>query len=159
MERNHPDELGQRLRQALSGAAPNEVHQRTQQHFESLAAQMRQEASGPAPADHQSQVSVFGFVETLWRELFWSCRRIWAGFAVAWLMLLAVNVVIRSSTVPVDRGSAASLTDVQKAWEDQERLMVELEHVRQLQRFDNGFARVEPLAQVDVENAQGGFRA
>ena len=29
--------------------------------------------------------------EALWQELFWSCRRIWTGFAVVWGLMLLVN--------------------------------------------------------------------
>src|SRR6266850_14918 len=28
----------------------------------------------------------------IWTELFWPCRRIWAGLAAAWLVIMAVNL-------------------------------------------------------------------
>ena len=27
----------------------------------------------------------------IWKELFWSCRRVWAGLSAAWLVIIAVN--------------------------------------------------------------------
>jgi hypothetical protein len=44
------------------------------------------------------------FVITLWRELFWSCRRVWAGLAAIWIAML----VISAATSDSPRSSVAS---------------------------------------------------
>ena len=37
------------------------------------------------------------FLVNLWRELFWSCRRVWTGLAVIWLAVVIVNKSIDDS--------------------------------------------------------------
>ena len=34
----------------------------------------------------------FVIVQTLWRELIWPCRRVWAGVACAWLLIIGLNM-------------------------------------------------------------------
>ena len=35
------------------------------------------------------------FLEQLWMELFWSCRRAWLGLAAAWAVVLVLNLAAR----------------------------------------------------------------
>jgi hypothetical protein len=44
------------------------------------------------------------FVIILWRELFWSCRRVWAGLAAIWITMLVVS----SATSDSSRSAVAS---------------------------------------------------
>ena len=45
-----------------------------------------------APAESGLAAALAGFPNRLWLELFWSCRRVWTGLAVVWVLLIIVNV-------------------------------------------------------------------
>jgi hypothetical protein len=51
-----------------------------------LAPELRSERT---PA-HENVLLVVGW--KLWRELIWPCRRVWAGVACAWLLIVGLNV-------------------------------------------------------------------
>jgi hypothetical protein len=64
-------------------------------------------------------------VRLSFRELIWPCRRIWAGLAAVWILVLAVNVSMH------DRSQATMATTAPSAemimtWRQQERLLAEL---------------------------------
>src|SRR5579859_352756 len=52
------------------------------------------------------------FVVTLWRELFWSCRRVWGGLAAIWLAVVVINTAIDDSP----RVSVASAPQQSHDW-------------------------------------------
>ncbi len=41
--------------------------------------------------DATAEFSLADLLGRLWTELFWSCRRSWAGLAVAWLLIVTIN--------------------------------------------------------------------
>jgi hypothetical protein len=43
--------------------------------------------------DRPAGVSLGDWLNQLWVELFWSCRRAWLGLACAWLVILSINFV------------------------------------------------------------------
>jgi len=73
---------------------------------------------------------------SLWRELFWRARHAWAGLALVWLALLAVNLVI-CDTRPDDATRADSGQGaIQALLRDEQQLRTELAEI----------APAEPLA-------------
>ena len=126
MERNNLDPFDQHLRHKLSGSAPTEVHQRAQQHFESLATQMKRREVGLATSEHDGRGLFFILARTMWRELVWPSRRIWAGLACAWLLIIGMNV---ASTEPATRIASKATPpshDEMQALIEQRRMLAQL---------------------------------
>ena len=61
----------------------------------------------------------------VWREVIWPCRGAWAGMAVAWLVIVAVQLNLSSDGA---KGAMASSTSAPafQTWEEQQRLLAEL---------------------------------
>jgi len=78
------------------------------------------------------------FVVTLWRELFWSCRRIWGGLAAIWVAVAAINTAIDDSP----RASVASAPRQSRDWKL--ALQAQREMVRQLLKQDAPPVAVAP---------------
>ena len=71
----------------------------------------RHEAAGPkldairrdivarhcAPVERGLAAALASFPNRVWQELFWSCRRVWTGLAVVWMVLVFVNLSQRDS--------------------------------------------------------------
>ena len=68
--------------------------------------------------------SILSWPILLWRELIWSSRRIWAGLAAVWLLLLAANVSSRDHS-PASAMASAS-PEMILSFQQQERLLAEL---------------------------------
>jgi hypothetical protein len=126
MERNNLDPFDQHLRHKLSGSAPTEVHQRTQQHFESLAAEMKRREAGLATSEHEGRGLFFILARTMWRELIWPSRRIWAGLAVAWLVILGLNVASSEPTPRVASRAEARSGKELRALIEQRRMLAQM---------------------------------
>ena len=62
----------------------------------------------------------------LWRELIWPARRVWAGFAAAWLMILLVNLGDYDRGELVGAPAVPSSMEVQMARDEQNRMLSEL---------------------------------
>ena len=58
-------------------------------------------------------------------EVFWPWRRVWAGLAVVWILLLAANVSMHKPSQVVAAKSNPTPEMIQ-AWRQQEQLLVEL---------------------------------
>ena len=67
------------------------------------------------------------FVLKLWCELIWPCRRTWAGLAVVWVVILAVNIAARDP-LPVREAHKAvpAPRSILLALKEQEQLLAEL---------------------------------
>ena len=61
----------------------------------------------------------------LWLELIWPCRRIWAGLAAAWILLLLVNVSQRDGSQTMIAKSAPR-AEMMMTFRDQQKLLDEL---------------------------------
>jgi hypothetical protein len=96
-----------------------------------LDAIRREVVAGLRPEDTKAQSWAIHLVSwclrgsnKLWRELVFPSRRIWAGLATAWLLILAVNFSLR------DRSPAAatksSSPEIFMSFRQQERLLAEL---------------------------------
>ena len=58
--------------------------------------------------------------------LLWPCPQAWAGLAAVWLGLLAFNLATRDASVAAARHTKPASPQALRAWQEQERLLVEL---------------------------------
>ena len=58
------------------------------EHLSACARSAAAEASG----DHQSTSSLSAIAAQLWQDLFWPWRRVWAGVAATWLVILGLGL-------------------------------------------------------------------
>jgi hypothetical protein len=62
----------------------------------------------------------------LWRELIWPARRIWAGFAAVWLLLVAVNLADADHSATDQAGLKPLPAGSLATWEQQQQILAEL---------------------------------
>ncbi len=65
----------------------------------------------------------------IWKELFWSCRRIWTGLAAAWLVIIAVNFLSLDEAPATQSGRTDDSVSVWTFLLEQKRLLAELGEV------------------------------
>jgi len=65
-------------------------------------------------------------VLAVWRELIWPCRKIWAGVAAAWLLIIPVNFLIMDTPGSTQRGSGSDSPDIRAYFAEHYRLIAEL---------------------------------
>lgn len=75
------------------------------------------------------------FFVQLWRELFWSCRRVWGGLAAIWIALLVIGSATSDS-----RPSVAASAPQSRDWKM--ALQVQRQLTRQLLEQDSAPAAV-----------------
>ena len=61
-----------------------------------------------------------------WQEVIWSCRRIWAGLAAVWVVLLVVNFSGRDHSQTVVRKFSPPSPEMTMTFRQQESLLTEL---------------------------------
>ena len=61
-----------------------------------------------------------------WRELIWPARRIWIGLATAWVLILAVNLNLKSGGPNMSATKSSGSADFIMALREQEQVMAEL---------------------------------
>lgn len=66
-----------------------------------------------------------GFPNVLWRELILPSRRIWAGLAAVWILILAANFSIQDSA-ETKMAKSPSSSELIMAYRQQQQLMSEL---------------------------------
>lgn len=76
----------------------------------------------PAPSRGRNLIAVAA--EKLWAELIWPCRRVWAGLAVVWIVLLGVQLDTPWSPEAAPR--VTSSADLAAALEQRRQLLAEL---------------------------------
>jgi len=59
-------------------------------------------------------------------EVFWPWRRVWAGVAAAWLVILAGNVSLRDPAPAITAKSAAPSQEAIASFRDQQKMLAEL---------------------------------
>jgi hypothetical protein len=64
-----------------------------------------------------AQPLVIRLVRCAWTELFWRARRVWGGFAVAWVIILILNAVDTRQARIAAAQSATVPAEVLLAWE------------------------------------------
>ena len=126
MKPDQPDRFDHSLRENLSDVAPVEVHQRAEKHFESFATSMKQRESGSAISGRDRGNPLLIFAQTLWRELFWSGRRAWAGYAAVWLVIVLVNLADSDRSTPTEAKLKQLPAGMLMALREQERLLIDL---------------------------------
>jgi len=75
------------------------------------------------PAEHNL---VFGIVQMLWHELIWPCRRVWAGVACAWLLIIGLNMAASERTPQVASRMEPRSGEEIRAFIEQRRLLAQL---------------------------------
>jgi hypothetical protein len=75
--------------------------------------------------ERRSQTAATMIGHVLWRELIWPSRRIWAGLAAVWVVILTVNVSLRNES-PALALKSPPTREMIMAWRQQERLLTEL---------------------------------
>ncbi len=84
-------------------------------------AQAVQAAGSPGPLYGFTPV---GAVIEWWRDVIWPCRRVWAGLAVVWMVILAANFSLRErSPAMLKSGASSEMTMTLKA---QQKILAEL---------------------------------
>jgi len=63
---------------------------------------------------------------TLWRELIWPSRRIWAGLACAWLLIIGLNAASFEPASPVISKAEPRSRDEMQALIEQRRMLAQL---------------------------------
>ena len=61
----------------------------------------------------------------IWRELFWPCRRIWAGLAAAWFVIIAINFQSLEGPASAQGGSSGASPVFWTFLAEQNRLLAE----------------------------------
>jgi hypothetical protein len=62
----------------------------------------------------------------LWQELVWPCRRIWAGMAVVWVVVLVLCLGAREQKTAVTENAPPPTADVMMALKEQRQMMAQL---------------------------------
>ena len=74
----------------------------------------------------RSQTAATIIWRVLWREVFWPWRRVWAGLAAVWLVILAGNVSLREPSPVIVSKSAAPSEEAVNSFRDQQKILAEL---------------------------------
>jgi anti-sigma factor RsiW len=61
-----------------------------------------------------------------WRDVVWPCRRVWAGLAAVWVLILAGNVALREPSSAFAAKSAPAAREMIMAFKDQQMILSEL---------------------------------
>jgi hypothetical protein len=80
-------------------------------------------------AEFQKENQIRFFVNlplALWRELFWPCRRIWAGLAAIWIVIFMVNFLQRDKSEMMAGKTPLPSPEMILVLRQQERLLAEL---------------------------------
>lgn len=65
------------------------------------------------------------FIWTIWHELIWPSRHIWAGLATVWVLLLAANVSMRDSS-QITVAKTLPIPEIILSFQQQEKILAEL---------------------------------
>ena len=65
-------------------------------------------------------------LQLLWRELIWQCRRVWAGLACAWALIIVLHVASSEPATLVASKSAPRSREEMQALAEQRRMLAQL---------------------------------
>jgi hypothetical protein len=86
-------------------------------------------AAGSVISPHSNTRAAFhrarAALRKAWLELIWPSRRVWAGMAVIWLVVLAANLEMKTTT-NVSAVRSAHTRELARAFEERQRLLAEL---------------------------------
>ena len=80
-------------------------------------------AARPEPTERNP---ASGIVQTLWRELIWPCRSVWAGVACAWLLIIGLNAASFERTPRVVSKMEPRSGEEFRAFIEQRQLLAQL---------------------------------
>ncbi len=98
-----------------------EVQPKLDDRRSEVVAQLRQELAAAEPDTGRAQRTKFWVL--LWRELILPSRRVWAGIAAAWVLILGVNFALRD---PARAGKTMVSAPVMMSFQEQQQLVNEL---------------------------------
>jgi hypothetical protein len=75
--------------------------------------------------ERRSQTAATTILQTLWRELIFPCRRIWAGLTAIWILIFIVNVSQRDNSQAAITKSTPT-AEVMMTFRDQQKWLDEL---------------------------------
>jgi hypothetical protein len=90
-----------------------------------VAAVCDRRTSADYAQERRSQTAATAVLRTLWRELIFPCRRIWAGLAAIWILIFIVNFPQRDSSQTMITKSSPS-PEIMMTFRDQQKLLDEL---------------------------------
>ena len=61
-----------------------------------------------------------------WHELFWAARRVWLGFAVIWIAIVAINLADTETPGKAETAMKIPSDNILLTWQQQQRLLTEL---------------------------------
>jgi hypothetical protein len=87
--------------------------------------------SQPSTLDHRPSVVSLPLLGTLklWRELIWPARRVWTGFALVWVAIVAINLADAEQSGKLEANAKVPLGNLITVWERQQELLTELNGV------------------------------
>jgi hypothetical protein len=95
----------------------NQPLQRIPSHWrQQILTQARREASANLPPEKRV---------SFWRELFWPCPQVWAGFAAVWLLVLLLNISLDRPAVESMARSEPPLEN-REGYAQRQQLLVEI---------------------------------
>jgi hypothetical protein len=86
----------------------------------------RELTAAAAPGDRDVARILACLPVRIWKELFWSCRRVWAGLAAAWLLIIAINFQSLEEPASAQRGSNGAAPVFWTFLLEQKQLLAEL---------------------------------
>jgi hypothetical protein len=97
-------------------------------HIEPDAAVQLRLAKAIASADKSKSIRTFRpgvILRDGWLQLIWPCRRIWAGLAAVWVLLLVTNVSMRDS-LQITIAKTSPTPEMISSFQQQEKILAEL---------------------------------
>lgn len=61
-----------------------------------------------------------------WHELIWRARRVWLGFAVIWIAIVAINLADTEKPGKSEVATKLPAENILTAWQQQQRLLTEI---------------------------------
>lgn len=80
-------------------------------------------AGGPEPVRRLTPLMAF---RDWWQEVIWPCRRIWAGLAAVWVMILAGNYSLQDHSPSLAAKSPPPSQEMLMSFKDQQKILADL---------------------------------
>jgi hypothetical protein len=91
-----------------------------------LAAECRSEPQNPRLKTSRAMIIPLRVVLKLWGELIAPARRLWAGFAVVWLVIVVVNLAESDRSQPAEARAKPLSAGTMMALKEQQKILAEL---------------------------------
>jgi len=78
-------------------------------------------AAEPAPVRRLTPIMT---ICEWWHDVIWPCRRIWAGLAAVWVVILAVNISLREQSPAIVKSGPSA--EMMMSLKDQQKILAEL---------------------------------